>query len=457
MNILCLCEKCEIYLLVNKLDAFLIDKIKARWVLDSRGNPTVEVDVFTRDGFMGRGAVPSGASTGEYEAVELRDKDKAFAGKGVLKALKNINGIIAPKVKSMDVREQEAIDNTMIELDRTENKGNLGANAILAVSMAVSRTAAQVLSKPLYVYLKELIQASESSGEVKFLLPTPHSNVINGGEHAGNNLAIQEFMIMPISFATFRNAIQGISEVYHALKAVLMKKYGPIARNVGDEGGMAPPMTFTTDAMDALVTAIEEAGYSPKSDFLLAMDAAASEFFENDVYHIDEQELTPMELLDYYSDLVQTYPIASLEDPFEENDYNSFAALAKAQPSLQVVTDDLTVTNLKRLKTAIDLDSGNCLLLKVNQIGTLTESIAAAKLSFDNNWGVVVSHRSGETEDSFIADFSAALSCGQIKTGAPCRSDRTAKYNQLLRIEDALQINAEYAGKNFGTAYKQYL
>lgn len=438
------------------MDAFLVSDIEARWILDSRGNPTVEVDVITRDGSVGRGAVPSGASTGEHEAVELRDKEKAFRGKGVLKALKNINKIIAPKVIGMDAREQETIDEAMIELDGSENKGNLGANAILAVSMAVSRVAAISSSKPLYVYLKELIKTSGSKKEGQFLLPTPLSNVINGGEHAGNDLAIQEFMIMPINFKTFRNAIQGVSEVYQSLKGVLTKKYGPIARNVGDEGGMAPPMTFTSDALDALITAIEEAGYRPKSDFVLAMDAAASEFFEKGVYNIDEKKLTAVELLEVYSELVETYPIASLEDPFDENDYNSFAALTKAQPSLQVVTDDLTVTNLKRLKTAIDLDAGNCLLLKVNQIGTLTEAIAAAKMSYENNWGVVVSHRSGETEDSFIADLCTALSCGQIKTGAPCRSDRTAKYNQLLRIEAELKDNSEYAGKNFGTAYKRY-
>jgi len=438
------------------MDAFLVSDIKARWILDSRGNPTVEVDVITRDGSVGRDAVPSGASTGEHEAVELRDKEKAFRGKGVLKALKNINEIIVPKVIGMDAREQETIDELMIALDGSENKGNLGANAILAVSMAVSRVAALSSSKSLYIYLKELIQASGSGSDGQFLLPTPLSNVINGGEHAGNDLAIQEFMIMPINFKTFKNAIQGVSEVYQALKGVLTKKYGPIARNVGDEGGMAPPMTFTTDALDALITAIEEAGYRPKSDFVLAMDAAASEFFEKGVYNIDEKKLTAVELLEVYSELVETYPIASLEDPFDENDYNSFAALTKAQPSLQVVTDDLTVTNLKRLKTAIDLDAGNCLLLKVNQIGTLTEAIAAAKMSYENNWGVVVSHRSGETEDSFIADLCTALSCGQIKTVAPCRSDRTAKYNQLLRIEAELKENSEYAGKNFGTAYKRY-
>jgi enolase len=413
--------------------------------------------VITRNGTCGRGAVPSGASTGHFEAVELRDHEQAFGGKGVSKALKNIDEIITPEIKDMDVRDQEIIDKKMIELDGSENKGNLGANAILAISIAVSRVAAQISSKRLYAYLRELLKASNPKLKDKFLLPTPLSNVINGGEHAGNNLAIQEFMIMPINFKTFGRAIQAVSEVYQRLKAVLTKKYGPIARNVGDEGGMAPPMTYTTEALDALIIAIEEAGYSPKSDFLLAMDAAASEFFRDDVYHIDEKELTPTELLDYYAELVQAYPIASLEDPFEENDYNSFAALAKAQKSLQVVTDDLTVTNLKRLKTAIDLDAGNCLLLKVNQIGTLTEAIAAANMSYKNNWGVVVSHRSGETEDSFIADLSVALSCGQIKTGAPARTDRTSKYNQLLRIENRLNNNAEYAGQNYRTAYRKYL
>jgi len=441
---------------VNTLDAFSIDKIKARWILDSRGNPTVEVDVITQNGSFGRGAVPSGASTGQYEAVELRDQEQAFGGKGVRKAVNNIKEIIAPKLEGMDVREQNIIDQKMIELDGSENKGNLGANAILAISIAISRVAAQISSKPLYAYLRELIQPSSSKNKDKFLLPTPLSNIINGGDHAGNKLAIQEFMIMPINFKTFRRAIQAVSEIYHKLKAVLTKKYGPIARNVGDEGGMAPPMTFTTEAMDSLVIAIEEAGYSLKSDFRLAMDAAASEFFRDNVYHIDEKELTTMELLDYYSELMQAYPIASLEDPFEENDYNSFSTLTRVTPSLQVVTDDLTVTNLERLQNAIDLAAGNCLLLKVNQIGTLSEAIAAAKLAFKNNWGVVVSHRSGETEDSFIADLAVALSCGQIKTGAPGRTDRTSKYNQLLRIEDDLNNNGEYAGQNYRTAYEKY-
>lgn len=441
---------------MNNLDAFSIDKIKARWILDSRGNPTVEVDVITQNGLYGRGAVPSGASTGRFEAIELRDHEQAFGGKGVSKAVNNIKEIIAPELKGMDVREQDIIDQKMIDLDGSENKGNLGANAILAISIAVSRVAARNSSKPLYIYLRELIQASDSKMKDKFLLPTPHSNVINGGEHAGNKLAIQEFMIMPINFKTFRRALQAVSEVYQRLKAVLTKKYGPIARNVGDEGGMAPPMTFTTEALDSLVIAIEDAGYSVKSDFLLAMDAAASEFFRDNVYHIDEKELTTMELLDYYSELMQAYPIASLEDPFEENDYSSFSSLTNVHPSLQVVTDDLTVTNLTRLTNAIDMAAGNCLLLKVNQIGTLSEAIAAAKLSFKNNWGVVVSHRSGETEDSFIADLSVALSCGQIKTGAPGRTDRTSKYNQLLRIEDELNNNAEYAGQNYRTAYKKY-
>ncbi|MFX1465131.1 MAG: phosphopyruvate hydratase [Promethearchaeota archaeon] len=439
------------------MDTFSIDKIKARWILDSRGNPTVEVDVITQNGTFGRGAVPSGASTGQYEAVELRDQEHAFGGKGVKKAVNNIKEIIAPKLKGMDVREQDIIDQKMIELDGSENKGNLGANAILAISIAVSRVAAQISSKPLYAYLRELIQPSSPKIKDKFLLPTPLSNIINGGDHAGNKLAIQEFMIMPINFKTFRRALQALSEVYHKLKAVLTKKYGPIARNVGDEGGMAPPMTFTTEAMDSLVIAIEEAGYSLKSDFRLAMDAAASEFFRDNIYHIDEKELTTMELLDYYSELIQAYPIASLEDPFEENDYTSFSALTKVQPSLQVVTDDLTVTNLERLQCAIDLAAGNCLLLKVNQIGTLSEAIAAAKLAFKNNWDVVVSHRSGETEDSFIADLSVALSCGQIKTGAPGRTDRTSKYNQLLRIEDELNGNTEYAGQNYRSAYQKYL
>ncbi len=429
---------------------FLIEKIIPRWILDSRGNPTVETDIITENGLLGRGVVPSGASTGKHEALELRDKEKSFKGKGVSKAINNVKEIIAPALKGMDVREQEEIDNKMIELDGTNNKSKLGANAILSVSLAVAKVAAMAQEIPLYQWINKL---AFGKIEEKFLLPTPMSNVINGGEHAGNDLSIQEFMLLPIGMNSFSEAIMGLTEVYHTLKNVLVKKYGPIARNVGDEGGMAPPMKKSREALDALIEGMEEAGYKPRTDFVIGMDAAASEFWIEDKYHIDGTQLTAEEFIEYYIELLNDYPILSLEDPFDEEDFNSFAELAKKfGEKVQIVTDDLTVTNIERLKHAIDHGSGNCLLLKVNQIGTLTESIAAAKLSYENNWGVVVSHRSGETEDNFIADLSVGLSCGQIKTGAPTRSDRTAKYNQLLRIEEELGRKAIYTGNKFREA-----
>ncbi|MFX0186536.1 MAG: phosphopyruvate hydratase [Candidatus Hodarchaeota archaeon] len=425
---------------------FKIKKIKSRWILDSRGNPTVETDVYTEDGF-GRAAVPSGASTGVLEALELRDGGKSFLGKHVSKAVSNVNEIIAKKLVGFDVKNQKEIDDEMIAIDGTENKSKLGANAILSISLAVAKLAAKLADKPLFAHLYEL---SHGRSREDYLLPLPCSNVLNGGEHAGNNLAIQEFMILPIGAKSFSQAIQNVSEVYQTLKSLLSKKYGKPSVNVGDEGGFAPNLSLTRDAIDVIIDAIEEAGFMMGTDFVLGIDAAASEFYgDDDDYHIDGKKLTEGELLQYYLDLIHDYPLNSIEDPFEEKAFSGFTHLtAKVGESIQIVDDDITVTNIKILEKAIKEKAGNALLLKVNQIGSLTEAIKAAKMSFKNGFNVMVSHRSGETEDPFIADLAVGLCTGQIKTGAPCRSDRCAKYNQILRIEEILGNNAKYP-KNF--------
>jgi enolase len=425
---------------------FKIKKIKSRWILDSRGNPTVETDVYTEDGF-GRAAVPSGASTGVLEALELRDGGKSFLGKHVTKAVSNVNEIIAKKLVGFDVKNQTKIDDEMIAIDGTENKSKLGANAILSVSLAVAKLAAKLADKHLFAHLYEL---SHGKSREDYLLPLPCSNVLNGGEHAGNNLAIQEFMILPIGAKSFSQAIQNVSEVYQTLKSLLSKKYGKPSVNVGDEGGFAPNLSLTRDAIDVIIDAIEEAGFMMGTDFVLGMDAAASEFYgDDDYYHIDGKKLMEGELLQYYLDLIHDYPINSIEDPFEEKSFSGFTHLtAKVGGSIQIVDDDITVTNINILEKAIKEKAGNALLLKVNQIGSLTEAIKAAKMSFKNGFNVMVSHRSGETEDPFIADLAVGLCTGQIKTGAPCRSDRCAKYNQILRIEEILRNNAKYP-KNF--------
>mgnify|MGYP006285771321 CR=1 FL=1 len=420
---------------------FEITKIKARWILDSRGNPTVESDVYSGDVF-GRAAVPSGASTGVLEALELRDGSEAFNGKHVTKAVSNVNEILGKKLIGQDVRKQADLDDKMIEIDGTENKSNLGANAILSVSLAAAKLAAKLLDKPLFAHIHEL--AYEKSGE-DYLLPTPSCNIINGGEHAGNALAIQEFMILPIGASSFSEGIKNVAEVYHVLKGLLKEKFGPSAVNVGDEGGFAPNLSKTREALDVILEAIENAGFLPGTDFVLGMDAAASEFYENELYEIDGKKLSEEKLIEYYLDLLQDYPIKSLEDPFDEKAFNGFSHLtAKVDKSIQIVDDDITVTNIEILKKAIEMDSGNALLLKVNQIGSLTESIEACKMSFENDFNVMVSHRSGETEDSFIADLAVGLCTGQIKSGATCRSDRCAKYNQILRIEEILGENSHY-------------
>jgi len=421
---------------------FEITGIVAREILDSRGNPTIEVDVYTPVA-MGRAAVPSGASTGIHEALELRDGGKRYHGKGVKRAVENVNKIIAPELLGMDVTLQRDIDMFMLELDGSENKSNLGANAILGVSLAVAKAAANALGIPLYRYL---------GGANAYVLPVPMSNVINGGAHAGNDLDFQEFMIMPVGAKSFREAIQMVSETYHTLKKILMDKYGKLAVNVGDEGGFAPPMKEVTEPLDALVKAIEETGYKAGDEIAFALDVASSEFYEKEknVYVVGGREYTREGLIDLYKDLVSTYPIASIEDPVQEEDFEGFAMVTKELgKKIQLVGDDIFVTNVRRLKKGIEMGAGNALLLKVNQIGTLSEAIDAAYLAFRAGYGVVVSHRSGETEDSTIADIAVALNAGQIKTGAPARSDRNAKYNQLLRIEEELEGVAYYPGKKF--------
>ncbi|MFW9900838.1 MAG: phosphopyruvate hydratase [Candidatus Thorarchaeota archaeon] len=420
---------------------FKITKIKSRWILDSRGNPTVESDVYAGKEYS-RAAVPSGASTGVLEALELRDGGKAFMGKHVLKAVNNVNEILGKKLLGFDVREQNKIDNEMISIDGTENKSNMGANAILSVSLAVSKLASKLSEIPLFEHLYNL---AYNKSRDDYLLPLPCCNIINGGEHAGNNLSIQEFMVLPIGADSFSQAIQNVAEVYQTLKKLLGKKYGPSAINVGDEGGFAPNLTLTSEAVDIIIEAIETAGFLMGTDFVLGIDAAASEFYEEGSYNIDGKKLSEEELLEYYMDLIHEYPFKSIEDPFNEKDFRNFSNLtAKVDKSIQIVDDDITVTNIKILEKAIKENAGNALLLKVNQIGSLTEAINAAKLSFDNGFNVMVSHRSGETEDTFIADLAVGLCTGQIKTGATCRSDRTCKFNQLLRIEEYLGENAKY-------------
>ncbi|AIU69225.1 enolase [Thermococcus eurythermalis] len=421
---------------------FEITGVVAREILDSRGNPTVEVEVYT-PASMGRAAVPSGASTGTHEALELRDGGSRYHGKGVKRAVENVNKIIAPEIIGMDVTWQRDIDMLMLELDGTENKSNLGANAILGVSLAVAKAAANALGLPLYQYI---------GGTNAYVMPVPMSNVINGGVHAGNELDFQEFMIMPVGASSFREAIRWVSETYHVLKKVIAERYGKNAVNVGDEGGFAPPMKEVTEPLDVLIKAIEEAGYKPGDEIAFALDAASSEFFhpDKDKYVVSGKEYDRGELLELYRELVSAYPIVSIEDPFQEEDWEGFVMITKELGrKVQIVGDDLFVTNPRRIRKGIEMGAANALLLKVNQIGTLSEAIDAAYTAFRAGYGVVVSHRSGETEDSTIADLAVALNAGQIKTGAPARSDRNAKYNQLIRIEEELEGIAVYPGKKF--------
>merc|ERR1712183_142860 len=426
-------------------------KVFARQIYDSRGNPTVEVDLTTDRGIF-RAAVPSGASTGIYEALELRDKDKSkWHGKGVTKAVANINNVLAPElVKSgLDPVEQVKIDTLLLKLDGTENKNTLGANAILGVSMAVCKAGAAHKGVPLYRHIADL------AGVKDVMMPVPALNVINGGSHAGNKLAMQEFMILPTGASSFSEAMKMGSEVYHHLKAAIKAKYGLDATAVGDEGGFAPNFQNNKEAIDLCVEAIEKAGYT--GQIKIGMDVAASEFYKgDDIYDLDfktdandgSHKINGDKLCAMYMDFVKEFPITSIEDPFDQDDWVNWTKMT-AGTQIQIVGDDLTVTNPTRIQTAVDKKACNCLLLKVNQIGSVTESIQAHRLAKQNGWGTMVSHRSGETEDTFIADLVVGLCTGQIKTGAPCRSERTSKYNQILRIEEELGGNAKFAGKNY--------
>ena len=422
-----------------------IKNIHARQILDSRGNPTVEADVCTEDGFMGRAAVPSGASTGKYEAVELRDLDNhVFLGKGVLKAVRNVNSLIKESLNGIDVNNQELIDQMMIDLDGTPNKANLGANAMLAVSLACAKAGAEASNKSLFNYI----------GRDRVLeMPIPMMNILNGGSHADNSIDFQEFMIMPIGAKSFSESLQMGTEVFHSLKAELQNQ--GYSTNVGDEGGFAPNLESNEKAIEVVLKAIESAGYRPAEDIYIAIDAAASEFYnkKENVYHLHQstgEKLTPTEMVDYWSDWIAKYPILSIEDGLDEDDWGTWKDLtAKIGDKVQLVGDDLFVTNVERLAKGINNNIANSILVKVNQIGTLTETINAVKMAQSNDYKSIMSHRSGETEDTTIADLAVALNCGQIKTGSASRSDRTAKYNQLLRIEEALGSKAIYNGKNF--------
>ena len=413
----------------------------AREILDSRGNPTVEVEVFLEDGTIGHAAVPSGASTGAFEACELRDGDKArYGGKGVLKAVENVNSIIGPAIQGFDATEQAAIDKLMISLDGTDNKSKLGANAILGVSMAVARAAAKSLDLPLYQYLGGF-NARE--------LPVPMMNILNGGAHADNNVDIQEFMIMPVGAESFTEALRSCAEVYHTLKTVLKGK--GLSTGVGDEGGFAPNLESNEEALEVICEAIKAAGYEPGKDFKLAIDAASSEFYKDGKYDLagEGKIKTAEEMVDFYEYLVGKYPIVSIEDGLAEEDWDGWKVLTdRLGKKVQLVGDDLFVTNSKRLAKGIDMGVANSILVKVNQIGTLTEAFEAMELAKRSGYTCVVSHRSGETEDAIIADVAVAVNAGQIKTGAPARSERVAKYNQLLRIEENLYETAEYKGND---------
>ncbi|MEC7863861.1 MAG: phosphopyruvate hydratase [Bacteroidota bacterium] len=422
-----------------------IINIHARQILDSRGNPTVEAEVFTENGVMGRAAVPSGASTGKYEAVELRDGDqKIYLGKGVLKAVQHIKTVIHEELNGIDVNEQAFIDKKMIALDGTPNKKNLGANAMLAVSLACAKAAAAESGKSLYNYIGEV-----NSRE----LPIPMMNILNGGSHADNSIDFQEFMVMPVGASSFAEALQMGTEVFHHLKAELQAQGH--STNVGDEGGFAPNLGSNEQAIEVVLKAIESAGYKPAEDMYIAMDAAASEFYNADenVYHLHQSsgdKLTPSEMVDYWENWTKKYPILSIEDGLDEDDWSAWKDLTiKIGDKVQLVGDDLFVTNVERLGRGIDNNIANSILIKVNQIGTLTETMNAVEMAQNNSYTSVMSHRSGETEDTIIADLAVALNCGQIKTGSASRSDRMAKYNQLLRIEEALGEQAIYTGNNF--------
>ena len=414
-----------------------IKSIKAREILDSRGNPTVEVEVVLSDGATGRAAVPSGASTGAFEAVELRDGGDRYLGKGVLNAISNIEKIIAPKIIGSDALAQRNLDQVMIDLDGSANKSKLGANAILGVSLAVAKAVANSQKLAFYRFI---------GGESADLLPVPMMNILNGGAHADTNVDIQEFMIAPIGAKTFRESLQWGAEIYHALKAVLKKR--GLATSIGDEGGFAPNLESNRAALDLIVEAVNKAGYKLGEQIALAMDVAATEFFKSGSYEFEGAQLSAEKMIDYYKGLVDSYPLVSIEDPLAEDDWEGWSAITKELGQrVQLVGDDLFVTNPVRLAKGIKAGTANALLVKVNQIGTLTETLDAVKLAHDSGYRSMMSHRSGETEDTTIADLAVATRCGQIKTGAPARSERVAKYNQLLRIEEELGARAQFAGR----------
>lgn len=420
-----------------------IDHVQARQILDSRGNPTIEVDVITGDGSMGRAAVPSGASTGIHEAVELRDGGEQWMGKGVKQAVKNVNELLSDELNGFDVFDQRAIDQVMIDLDGTTNKGKIGANAILGVSLAAAHAAADCTGQPLYRYV---------GGVNAHTLPVPMMNILNGGSHADNKIDIQEFMVMPVGAESFSDGLRMGTEVFHALKKVLQKRGH--STNVGDEGGFAPNLGSNQEAIEVVIEAVEKAGYRPGEDLLIALDAAASEFYNADssryIFESTGDQMTGSELVDFWKGWSEQYPIVSIEDGLAEDDWNAWKQLTEAVGhKVQLVGDDLFVTNTQRLARGIENDIANSILVKVNQIGTLTETIDAVSLAHRSGYTSVMSHRSGETEDTTIADLAVALNTGQIKTGSASRSDRVAKYNQLLRIEEELGDAAVYRGRSF--------
>jgi enolase len=417
-----------------------IDRVHARQILDSRGNPTVEVDVVLKSGASGRAAVPSGASTGEFEAVELRDGGESWAGKGATKAVANVNGELAQAVSGLDPADQEAVDGTMIELDGTPNKARLGANAILGVSLAAAKAAAAEAGSPLWRYL---------GGEAAHVLPLPMMNVLNGGAHADNKVDFQEFMVVPVGAPTYSEGLRTGVEVFHALKRTLHDR--GLSTAVGDEGGFAPDLDSNEAALEMLIAGIEAAGHRPGDDVAIALDPATSEIFNDGAYVLEHEgrTLDSAALVEYWSDLCSRYPILSIEDGLDEEDWDGWKLLTeKLGDRVQLVGDDLFVTNTERLQRGIDAGAANSILIKVNQIGTLTETLAAMRMAEEAGYTAVMSHRSGETEDTTIADLAVATGCGQIKTGAPSRSDRVAKYNQLLRIEEALGADATYPGRS---------
>ncbi len=423
----------------------VINSVTAREILDSRGNPTVEVEVRLEDKSIGRAAVPSGASTGAFEAAELRDGGSRYLGKGVETAVKNVALKIAPAVIGMKADNQRSLDEKMIALDGTKNKSSLGANAILGVSLATARAAALSSNQSLFKYL---------GGESAKTLPVPMMNILNGGAHADTNVDIQEFMIAPIGAQSFKESLRWGAEIYHSLKSVLKKK--GLATSIGDEGGFAPSLESNRAALDLILVAIENAGFKAGTQIALAMDVAATEFFEDGKYKFEGKLLTSEQMIAYYSELVSAYPLVSIEDPLDEDDWSGWAKLtAELGEKIQIVGDDLFVTNIERLTRGIESKTANALLVKVNQIGSLTETIDAVNLAHKNNYKSMMSHRSGETEDTTIADLAVALSCGQIKTGAPARSERVAKYNQLLRIEEELGSDAIYAGRSAFPRFKK--